>query len=102
MGRRLEGLVGDKLAAVGICAELIGPAPGGPSVLSYLGGVPPWGLLRDWPRQASPLGAMPPPSQLKAPALQQLGLGWPFCSHLLPFLQADGDCWLFIKLAINT
>lgn len=68
---------------------------------TYLGGVTPWGLLRDRLRQASPLGAMPLPSQLEAPALQQLGPGWPFCGDLLPFLQADGDGWLFIKLAIN-
>lgn len=101
MERELKGLGGDKLAAMGIWEALIGPAPGSPSALTYLGGIPPWGLLRDWPRWAFPLGALSPPSQLKAPALQQLGLGWPSCAYLLPFLQADGDCWLFIKLAIN-
>lgn len=60
--RGLEGLGGDNLAVVGICEELRGPAPGGHSVLTYLGGVTPWRLLRDPPRQASLLGAMRPPS----------------------------------------
>lgn len=102
MERGLKDWGGVTWAALDICRELIGPVRG-----AYHAGLPgryhPLGTSCS--RQLERTGFSPRkhghlPLKQKS-ALQRPELGWPFHGDLLPFLQADGDCWLFIKLAIN-
>lgn len=92
--RGLSNWAGDDRAAVDICGEL---------------------ACQRWlPWKASLPGDSQPPAKTGVPSESRhrhpvggsscspvTGAWRPFCGYLLLFLQADGDCWLLIKLAIN-